>query len=233
MRTRLIIAIIICILLSSRVSTSQIKPNEKVKFKIGYLSLGYGWGFSALYSKEAMEFISNESYFIENGDVAGSLTFRAGFRNIIQYEYKRSADVAGHDIYEWEIVSLWDPNKNYKKDVLDMKYRYQDHIIKINTFLIRPANIAGGLFLMYGIGSASYVDKTNEGWSGNTVHYGIEYIFIYKAKYLKKLPRMLSFSLRRSSVNFDHIRLWGNNFPVKIKGSQYLFDMTMTISIAY
>jgi hypothetical protein len=143
-----------------------------------YLHAGLNFGLDWLNSSSISQEV--EPYDLSELGVQIQFVVHAGWSNILQFEYQKSLWGTGHDIsneYSSYSPSHGITNTKYK---IDMDYNYSEYIFKLNTLfhLYNKSNKA--LFLMIGKGDVEYLDGVGDGWTGDSLVYGIEYSQIGK-----------------------------------------------------
>jgi hypothetical protein len=140
---------------------------------------------------------------------------RAGFRHILQFEYHVSSSsahnigtVTGYVNGQWVGVSV------------PMKLKASDMLFKVNPFFwswsgSKSSKPATCMFVVIGNGTAKYKDKTNEGFEGSGMIYGLEFGAI--SKYAT-----FNIGMTTQQITYDKARLFGQNFTTDMKASRFI-----------
>lgn len=140
---------------------------------------------------------------------------RAGFRHILQFEYHVSSSSA-HNI---GTVTGY-VNGQFVGVSVPMKLKANDMLFKVNPFFwswsgTNSAKPAKCMFVIIGNGTATYKDKTDEGFEGSGMIYGLEVGAISKFG-------TWSFGMTTQQITYDKARLFGQNFTTDMKASRFI-----------
>ena len=172
-----------------------------------------GIGFSYLAAGDIKSLIGDE-YGVGIGLPTWSYGVRAGYRHILQVEY--NIGKANHDFRYNSII------KSIPSKVIHMNYDTHDVQFKINPkFWKSTTNEKGftkAFFLVYGFGDVEWRDKNDDGFTGKSKIYGIEFATISK-------NTSLSISFKRYDIDFDKTILFNIPFDYKTNASDYILEM--------
>ncbi len=179
-----------------------------------YLHAGLNFGLDWLNSSSISQEI--EPYDLSELGVQVPFVVRAGWSNILQFEYQQSLWGTGHDMsYEHSYYSMSHgiTTTEYK---IEMDYDYSEFIFKINTLfhLYNKSNKA--LFLMIGQGNVEYLDGVGDGWTGDSLVYGIEYSQIEKYGTLCAGLKLANFDLSPNTSVLASRNYSGHNYMLYV-----------------
>jgi hypothetical protein len=193
-------------------STSQVPKAKNMEVKSIYVHGAASMGFD-VYSSSDINDIFLDVLKVNTVGFPFQYGFRAGYRNIAQFEFCKSSTSA-HNIgtggFTPEgVVSVSVP----------MKLKATDILFKINPFVWTWTKPSDGrpdkcLFLIIGSGDASYRDDIGDGFEGSGMIYGLEWAGI--SKYVS-----VSFGATYQSITFDPTTIAEWTFP-ETKAKRFL-----------
>ena len=178
-----------------------------------YIHGALGLGFD-VYTSSDIEDLVPDDFNVHEIGFPFQYGFRAGFRNIFQFEfckYKTSAHNIGTGGYvNGEIVS----------ESVPMDLKATDLLFKINPIFWKWAKPTTGrpgasLFLVFGNGDVEYRDNVDDGFDGSGMIYGLE---------VGAVNKYASFSVGMTyqTITYDTITLWDIDVPYEVKASRFL-----------
>jgi len=108
---------------------------------------------------------------------------------------------------------------------IDMKYKYEDFLFKINPFFKNYNNAEeSAVFFVFGRGDVKYLDKKGDGWKGNSTIYGIEIVDIEK-----KFSTCIG--LKVKNINFDRGTMLVLTGKKKYSATSILIDFSFAFGV--
>lgn len=155
---------------------STINSNDNIP-KYGYIHFGAGGSMFKLDPGDL------NTVYIEPFRVATALNFEyffyltAGFRNILQIEYRWGKD--GNNLYYDETSFPY--GFTIERNTVDMDFDYNQYLLKINPLFFIKSMEAWTVFFLWGNGNVDYLDANNDGFKNGTKNImGIEVGTIHK-----------------------------------------------------
>ena len=186
---------------------------SKNSASLGYIHIFGGMGFSFLSSSKIKSLLGDD-FGIGIGLPTWSYGIRGGFRNIFQVEY--NIGDAAHDFNNNSII------EDVPNEIIKMDYDTKDLQLKINPFFWKQTKNKAGLskayFIVLGKGDVEWRDKNNDGFSGTSQIYGLEYsVFSKNISY--------SVSFKRYGIKFDKTLLFNIPIDLETKASDYILEI--------
>ena len=172
-----------------------------------YLHLYGGTGFSFLSSSDIKSLLGND-FGIGIGLPTWSWGVVGGYKNILQIEYNNG--ISDHDFNNNSII------KSIPSKVIKMDYNTTDWQFKLNPlFWNMTKNKA--FFLIIGSGDVEWRDESNDGFTGTSQIFGLEYA---------KISRYLSWSVsfKRYGTTFQKTILFNIPFNIETEASDYILE---------
>lgn len=194
-------------------AVSLTKNREVKSFYVnGLVALGFD-----IYKSDDINKIFLDEYNIQTAGFPFQYGIRAGFRHIAQFEFHASSS-SSHNL--GRITDY--VNGQWVGETINMKLKASDMLFKINPFFWswmksshgRPAKC---MFVVIGAGKATYKDKTDEGFEGSGMIYGLEYGMISKFATLS-----LGMTIQNITYDRDKIHITGYTATSDLKASRFV-----------
>ena len=174
---------------------------------LAYLHIYGGMGFSYVSASEINALLGDD-FGIGIGLPTWAWGFIGGYKNIVQVEYNNG--ISDHNFNKNSIIA------DVPSEVIEMDYNTTDWHFKFNPlFWNMEPNSA--IYLIYGMGDVEWKDTNNDGFTGTSQIFGLEYANI--TKYVS-----WSVSFKRYGITFDETRLFNIPFDVKTEASDYILE---------
>ncbi len=190
--------------------------------ELAYLHGSIGVGFAVLSSSEIQNYIDDQlglAYDITNVGVDFAYSLRFGLRNMAQFEYRLERGV-GHKLF-YDGGSL-------NSAEIDMNVDSDEWLLKGNPFFALYDDPSVSTFLVFGKGTAEYLDSFGEGFSdGTKTILGAEITKVYRYY-------GFSVSFERHSLSFDRAVVDGQTDESRTwKGSWWILQGSLSAGISF
>jgi hypothetical protein len=194
-------------------STGQVQKAKSREVKSLYIHGAGSVGFD-VYSSSDIESLVLEEFDVNALGFPFQYGFRAGYRNIAQFEFCKSSTSA-HNIGTGGFTI-----EGMVSVTVPMKLKATDILFKVNPFVWTWTKPSDGrpdkcLFLILGSGDVSYQDNVGDGFDGSGMIYGLEWAGI--SKYVS-----VSIGATYQSIKYDTTTLFGIDIPYQVKAKRFL-----------
>ncbi len=181
----------VAVILISLAATASADDGRPPYPEIAYLHGSAGIGIAVLSSSDMQNYIDDQlgvAYDLTNVGVDFAYSIRTGIRNIVQFEYRLERGVGHKLFYDGGVANSAE---------IDMAIDSDEWLAKFNPFFALYDDPSVATFLMFGKGTATYLDDFGQGFSGGDKNlFGAEISKIYRYY-------MFSVSVEYHSITFD------------------------------